>query len=56
MLKQEPEKFDFKSNISDSYKNFFAMNSKYKKIIMVFLTDFYTNYILEMVLRDHVLN
>jgi hypothetical protein len=51
-----PSKLDFKLEFTDFDKNFFAMNSKYGNIFIVFFKDFYITYSLKSFLKDYVLN
>jgi hypothetical protein len=55
-IKKNPSRFNFKLNISDSYKNFFAISLKYKNLFTMFCKDFYIAYLLKSFFKGHVLN
>jgi hypothetical protein len=50
-----PSKFDFRLNIIDFYKSFFAMNLKYKNLFMVIFEDFYIAYLLKSFFNGYIL-
>jgi hypothetical protein len=51
-----PSKFDFRLGFIDFDKIYFAMNSKYGFLFMVFIKDFYITYSLKFFLNGHILN
>jgi hypothetical protein len=53
---ENSSKFYFKLEFSNFHKIFFAMNSKYGYLFMVFSKDFYITYSLKSFLKGHVWN